>query len=189
MKRMLIMLMLCSMPHRPALANTGAQPEINPAELEIQIHRQINRERQNHGLPPFSMDEKLTVIARSHSRDMARHRFFNHLNLRGEGPTERGKNQGWNMKKQIGPDSWLVSLAENLFLNHLYDKAVSTIQNGMTVKKEYHWKTQKKIALETVQGLMDSPHHRKNILSPLYDRQGIGVAISGNDIYVTEDLF
>jgi uncharacterized protein YkwD len=186
MKRMLLILLVL---HSPVFANTGAQPEINPVELEIQIHRQINRERQNHGLPPFRMDEQLAVIARNHSRDMARHRFFNHMNLRGEGPTERGKNQGWNMKKQIGSDTWLVSLAENLFLNHLYDQVVSTIQNGITIKKEYAWKTQKKVVLETVKGLMNSPHHRKNILSPLYDRQGIGVAISGNDIYVTEDLF
>jgi uncharacterized protein YkwD len=187
MKRLLPALFVCNILQTPAYA--GTQPEINPFELERQIHRQINRERQNHGLPPFAMDKQLTVIARNHSHDMARYRFFNHTNLHGEGPTERGKNQGWNMKKQIGPDTWLVSLAENLFLNHLYDQVVSTVRNGMTVKKEYAWKTQSKIVLETVQGLMDSPHHQKNILSPLYDRQGIGIAISGNDIYVTEDLF
>jgi uncharacterized protein YkwD len=189
MKRVLALSIFYGIFHNPAFANAGAQPEINAVELERQIHQQINRERQNHGLLPFLMDEQLALIARNHSHDMARHQFFNHLNLRGEGPTERGKNHGWNRKKQIGPDTWLISLGENLFLNHLYDQAVSTIQNGITIKKEYTWKTQKKIALETVQGLMKSPHHRKNILSPLYDRQGIGVAISGNDVYVTEDLF
>jgi len=186
---MLIMLIFYGMLQNPAAADNGRQPGINAIELERQIHEQINLERQNHGLPPLAMDEKLAVIARNHSHDMARHQFFNHRNLRGEGPTERGKNQGWYRKKQIAPNTWLVSLAENLFLNHLYDKAVTTIQNGITVKKEYDWKTQKKIALETVKGLLDSPHHKKNILSPLYDRQGIGVAISGNDVYVTEDLF
>jgi len=36
---------------------------------------------------------------------------------------------------------------------------------------------------------MDSPPHRKNILSPNYDQQGIGVTISGHEIYVTEDMF
>lgn len=183
------MLFFYGMLDNTAFANAGAQPELNAVELERQIHQLINRERLNHGLPPLSMDDKLAVIARNHSHDMARHQFFNHMNLRGEGPTERSKKQGWNMKKQIGPNTWLVSLAESLFLNRRYGQVVTTIQHGITVKKEYDWKTQNKIALETVQGLLDSPHHRKNILSPLYDRQGIGVAIKGNDVYVTEDLF
>jgi len=38
-------------------ADTEAQPEITAAELERQIHQQINRVRQNHGLSQLDRDE------------------------------------------------------------------------------------------------------------------------------------
>jgi len=190
MKRILSMFFFCLgvAPYLVA-ADTDAQPPITAAELERQIHQQINRERQNHGLPQLESDELLTGIARKHSRDMASYHFFSHTNLQGEGPVERAKNQGWDKKKQADANTWAIGPGENIFMNHLYDKVVTTKQNGVTVKKEYAWKTPEEIAQSTVQGWMDSPPHRKNILSPKYDQQGIGVAISGHEIYVTEDMF
>jgi len=190
MKRILSMLIFClGVAHYPVAANTGAQPEITAAELERQIHRLINRERQNHGLSQLDKDELLAAIARKHSRDMADYHFFSHTNLQGEGPVERAKKQGWDKKKQAGPNAWAIGPGENIFMNHLYDKVVTIKQDDVTVKKEYVWKTQEEIAQSTVQGWMDSPPHRKNILSPKYDQQGIGVTISGDEIYVTEDMF
>jgi hypothetical protein len=109
--------------------------------------------------------------------------------LHGEGPVERAKNLGWNKKKQHDANTWATGPGENIFMNNLYDKVIKTIQNGVTVKKEYVWKTPEEIAQSTVQGWMDSPLHRENILSPSYDQQGIGVAISGHEVYVTEDMF
>jgi len=38
------------------------------------------------------------------------------------------------------------------------------------------------------QGLMNSPPHRKNILSPEFNAIGIGVVRSGSDIWVTQDF-
>jgi uncharacterized protein YkwD len=173
----------------PANAGAAAQPSIDTVEMERQIHRLINRERQNRGLAALNWDKKLAAIARNHSLDMAKNHFFSHINLQEEDPDDRGKRQGLDEKKQIGPNSWAIGLAENIFLNNLYDKVTTTTLNGVTVKKEYAWKTQEEIARTTVQGWMNSPSHRSNILSPQYDRQGIGVAISGKDVYVTDDLF
>lgn len=173
----------------PAKADAITAPQINSVQLEYQIHQQINRERQKYGLAPLVQDEKLTFIARNHSLDMARYNFFSHINLLGEGPAERGKRQGWNEQKQIGSNTLRTGLSENIFQNSLYSKILKTIQDGITVDQEYIWYSQDQIAQTTVQGWMDSPSHRKNILSPLNDRQGIGVAISGNDVYVTADMF
>ena len=172
-----------------AQAYNGAPPRIDLTRLERQIHQQINHERQKQGLAPLAQDEKLTVIARNHSEDMARYNIFSHINLKGEDPDARGKRQGWNLKKQIGPQSWKTGLAENIYLNSLYSGILTTKENGRVVDKEYVWNNQEQIAQTTVQGWMESPQHRKNILSPLIDRQGIGVAISGNRVYVTEDLY
>lgn len=190
MKRILSLFIFClGTASYPVVADTEAQPGIAADELERQIHQQINRERQRHGLSQLNSDELLATIARQHSRDMARYHFFNHTNLQGEGPVERAKRLGWDRKKQADANTWAIGPGENIFMNHLYDKVVTTKQNGVAVKKEYVWKTPEEIAESTVQGWMDSPPHRKNILSPKYDQQGIGVTISGHEIYVTEDMF
>ncbi|WP_432746390.1 CAP domain-containing protein [Methylobacter sp. G7] len=190
MKRILSMLIFClGLAHYPVAADAGAPPEITAADLERRIHQQINRVRQNHGLSQLDRDEQLADIARKHSSDMASYHFFSHTNLQGEDPVERAKNLGWNKKKQYAPNAWAIGPGENIFMNHLYDKVVTTTQNGVMVKKEYLWKTQEEIVQSTVQGWMESPPHRKNILSPNYDQQGIGVAISGSEIYVTENMF
>lgn len=190
MKRIFSLFVVClGIVHYPLPAASGAPPTIDISEMERQIHRLINRERQNHGLTPLAWDEQLTRIARSHSQDMASHRYFSHTNRQGEDAAVRSKNLGWNKKKQIGPTTWLTGLAENIFLNHLYDKMVKTIRDGVVVNMEYTWNPPDQIALSTVQGWMDSPSHRKNILSPLYDRQGIGVAIRESEVLITQDLF
>ncbi|MEC4748020.1 CAP domain-containing protein [Methylomicrobium sp. Wu6] len=164
-------------------------PPINSNELERQIHQQINWIRQNHGLPPLNAEEQLTTVARKHSQDMASHHFFNHVNLRGEYPSDRAKRQGWDKKKQIDATTLATGVAENIFLARLYDKIVTTKQNGITVKKDYEWIAPNRLVQTIVQGWMDSPHHRKVMLSPQYDRQGIGVVVSEYDVYVTENLF
>jgi uncharacterized protein YkwD len=190
MKRVFFLFIFClGGIHYPLSADPGTQPRIDVAKMEQQIHQLINRERQSQGLAPLAWDEQLTAIARDHSLDMARHHFFSHTNLKGENATVRAKKRGWNKKKRIGPNTWLIGLAENIFLNHLYDKVVKTVQAGVTFNQEYVWNSQEKIAHSTVQGWMKSPSHRKNILSPVYDRHGIGVAISGSEVLITEDLF
>ncbi|WP_333875239.1 CAP domain-containing protein [Methylobacter sp.] len=190
MKRILSMLIFClGLSHYPVAADTGAPPQITPAEIERQIHQQINRVRQSHGLSQLDRDELLAAIARKHSSDMASYHFFSHTNLQEEDPVERAKSLGWNKKKQHDPQTWAIGPGENIFMNNLYDKVVTIKENGIAVKKEYLWKTQEEIVQSTVQGWMDSPPHRRNILSPNYDLQGIGVAISGHEVYVTEDMF
>jgi len=44
------------------------------------------------------------------------------------------------------------------------------------------------IAIQTVDGWMKSPGHRANILTPYFQNEGIGVAKSGNEIYVTQNF-
>jgi uncharacterized protein YkwD len=190
MKRILSMLIFCfGIVHYPAAADAGAQPRVTAAELERKIHQQVNRVRKSYGLPQLDSDELLVTIARKHSGDMAHYHFFSHINLHGEGPAERAEKLGWNKKKQRDASTWAVGPGENIFMNNLYDKVVTIRENGIAVQKQYLWNTQEKIAQSTVQGWMDSPPHRKNILSSNYDQQGIGVVILGHEVYVTQNLF
>jgi len=170
-------------------ASADSPPPFDAAELERQIHQRINQERQNHGLAPLNGDEQLVAVARNHSLDMASHHFFNHVNLQGEYPSDRAQRQGWNQQKQIDPTTVATGVAENIFLARLYDKVYTTKQDGRVIKKEYEWVDPNRLVQSIVQGWLNSPHHRKVMLSPQYDRQGIGAVVSGYDVYVTEDLF
>jgi uncharacterized protein YkwD len=168
-------------------AATGAS-KIDFNELERQVHRGINRERHKAGLKDLKNDAQLAVIARNHSQDMARHHFFNHINLQGEDPTDRSKRQNGPVSKQLDADTLVIGIAENIYWAHRYDQVITTTENSKT-SHQFHWLSLTQIADTIVQGWMKSPGHRKNILSPRYDRHGIGIAISGNDVFVTEDLY
>lgn len=173
----------------PAAAGSNEQPPIDPEQLALLIHEKINQKRLEHGLEPLEMNEQLCEIARNHSRDMVLQHFFSHINPQGEDPAMRGRRQGWDKKKRIDADTWAVGLAENIFLNHLYDRVTTITENGVVVEKQYAWKSQEDIAHSTVKGWMDSLGHRKNLLSPQFDQHGVGVAIDANDVFITQDLF
>ncbi len=74
--------------------------------------------------------------------------------------------------------------AENIALNHLYD-SVTTV-NG---EPFYDWNSMDKIAETTVQGWMKSPGHRRNVLTPYFRSEGIGVVISNDGkVYITQNF-
>ncbi|NOT11495.1 MAG: CAP domain-containing protein [Methylococcaceae bacterium] len=172
-----------------AYAGVDQPPAINIVKLEQSVHQLINRERKHNGLNALRSNVNLSAIARSHSQDMISQQYFSHINLQGETPADRCKRQNWPVSKPLDSKSQAIGIAENLFLAHRYDKVVTTTENGVIVKKDYQWNSPDQIANTIVQGWMNSPRHRENLLSPLHDQQGIGIAISGNDVFVTDDLY
>ena len=66
-----------------------ATSQADPQELEGLIHSLVNGQRAEHGLALLAFDEPLSDIARRHSDDMASKRFFSHVNLAGQDPSER----------------------------------------------------------------------------------------------------
>ncbi len=159
------------------------QKGIDIGLLEIEIHNLINNERRNNGLTALSLDSKLSDIARVHSQDMAQNNFFAHENLRGQDPTARASAQGYSCYKSYG-SYYTSGIAENIFQNNLYTSTTS-----INFIPFHDWSTQSEIAESTVQGWMNSPGHRQNILTSTYDKEGIGVAIASDDkVYITEDF-
>lgn len=75
-------------------------------------------------------------------------------------------------------------LSENIFQNNLYDTVWYT--NGIITS--YEWNTLEELAQSTVNGWMNSPGHRANILGS-YHSEGIGVAIADDDkVYITQNF-
>jgi uncharacterized protein YkwD len=63
---------------------------------------------------------------------------------------------------------------------------------GENIMYEYHSQAQfnpKSFAKAAVEGWLKSPGHRANILSPYFDRSGIGVAVSGSGMAYATQVF
>jgi uncharacterized protein YkwD len=158
----------------------SGKPEINVNELEKEIHNFVNIERTNNGLSQLNWDDRLADIARRHSQDMSNRNFFDHTNPDGQDPTARANAAGYSCYKGYG-GYYTVGVAENLFQNNLYDSV--TYVNGIPI---YSWNSQNELASSTVSGWMSSFGHRQNILTSTYDREGIGVAIATEKVYITQ---
>ena len=114
----------------------------------------INRERTQRGLVPVVRAHN--AAARQHADDMVRNQYISHWNLKGETPHLRYARAG-------GHDS----NGENLSWSHV----VSTLPPGHCMADmDMAWVD------GTVAGLMDSPGHRRTILTPFHREVSIGLA-------------
>jgi len=160
----------------------GAQPKIRIPDLEARIHALINKERQKHGLSRLAWDDRLSRIAREHSRDMAKRNYFSHDSPEGHDFSYRYQRGGYTCA--VRGRGVIYTGGENIFQNNLYN-SVTTV-NGVAY---YDWNREEEIAETTVQGWMNSTGHRKNILTPHWEREGIGIVVAPDDkVYITQNF-
>jgi uncharacterized protein YkwD len=172
-------------------AHTGAtarqqklRPAVEATDLAKRIHAQINMKRKKHGLKTLAWSDALSRIAAKHSRDMANRRYLGHTSPEGNGVSYRYQQGGYSCEIRVGMT--VYTGAENIALSHLYNSMKT--QNGIT---DYDWNSAQEIARRTVDGWMNSPGHRENILVPYWQHEGIGIEIeggSGNKIYITQNF-
>jgi uncharacterized protein YkwD len=151
------------------------EPEIRIPDLERHVHDLINKERTKKKATTLRFDEQLARIARAHSADMAKRKFFSHVNPSGKNATERGKLAGYGCRKTYA-GYFTEGLAENIYQGNLYGRIRITGN-----KRSYDWYSAEEIASDAVEGWMDSAGHRRNILDKTYERTGIGIAIDSED--------
>jgi uncharacterized protein YkwD len=180
------LLMSCavSQPHKPDhhFADRKSNPHVHAFALEKQIHALVNRERKKEGLPLLAWSAKLADIARGHSQDMAKRNYFDHRSPEGHDYLSRYGQAGYSCSIRVERAIYLG--AENIAQNNLYN-AIRTI-NG---KPYFDWNSQEEIAKTTVMGWMESPGHKKNILTPYFRSEGIGIFIGPDDkIYITQNF-
>lgn len=160
-------------------------PKLDISRLEMRIHKLTNVERRKKGLSALDYDNRLSAIARKHSQDMAKRNFFSHENPDGKDPTDRGKAAKYPIRKDQGA-FYSVGLGENLFMTSTYESMKYI--NGKLASCD--WLSLDEIAKSTVDGWMNSPGHRKNILNSRFDREGIGVVLSADyKALVTQNLW
>lgn len=160
------------------------KPVYDAQQIEFLVHDLTNQEREKHGLSQLSFDTEIRQIARGHSLDMASRNYFAHETPEGLNPTDRADQLGYSCQKMVGLLIY-SGIAENIFQGHLFD-SYYTVSGVIT---SYDWISEEEIAQITVDGWMNSPGHRENILTEIFDKEGIGVKITpDHKVYVTQNF-
>jgi uncharacterized protein YkwD len=166
---------------RQELAGLRGRPRISISKLEKRIHALINNERKKHGLAALAWSSRLSEIAARHSKDMATRRYFSHYSPEERDFAYRYKAGGYSCEVRVGNVAYCGG--ENIFRNNLYNRIL--IRGG---EQFYDWNSLERIAETTVEGWMNSPGHRKNILTPHFRSEGIGVSISDGRVFITQNF-
>ena len=121
--------------------------------LATQMLALINQARAEEGLTPVEWDAFAASVATAHAHDMAENQYFSHWDLQGYGPDIR------------------YALAGGAEL---------AMENISTYYEYYSNNTPKQLekfdqlVIQSHEGLMNSPGHRKNIMDPHHTHVGIG---------------
>jgi uncharacterized protein YkwD len=132
--------------------------------LEFSIFDRINTEREKYGLPPLKWNENLAEVARSHSKEMAENNYFAHEGLDCKKVDDRVSRAGI-FYTMVGENLMQISFIKRWWYR----------EDGTITKREY--KTLDELVEESVREWMNSPGHRKNILTKEFDETGVGIAI------------
>lgn len=128
---------------------TLAAQSNNIAQMEDQVLQQINEQRQSHGLSPLQLNRQLSLVARSHSQQMANNNFYGHIDQNGRNHRSRVEASGLkayligeNLMKCIrsgdpaglSVQSWMGSPAhrKNILLSEMKETGVGIWRQGQT---------------------------------------------------------
>lgn len=140
------------------VAPIAAPAQAAPRRLANDLLELINVDRQRFRLAPVRAARPLAQVALLHSLDMAKNDYVSHFTLRGTSPASRIEVAGIQFQMA----------GENLGMDAGYsdEKMLQRIDVAM----------------------LNSPEHRANLLRPGFGRVGIGIALAGNRLFVTEDF-
>lgn len=151
--------------------------------LEFKIHENVNKLRSNFNLSTLSFNYKLREIARFHSKDMAENNYFDHINRKGEGLSDRFKL--FNFTCKIIVENYIYEGAENLFLGSIYKGYVYEKLTGKIISYDFY--DLDEFAHDVVNSWYNSVGHRENLLFRYWRDEGVGIFINKEGkIYVTQ---
>ena len=147
---------------------TKEERKISAEQIAFDIHYEVNEVRKLHGLKPLSWSSTITEIAKKHSQDMNERNYLSHISPEGEDVADRYEQANFVCKKELSNGDILKG-GENLAEISYPDELT-----GMGSR--------------IVQSWMDSPSHKQNLLFKDYGREGIGVVISVETLYITQNF-
>ena len=133
--------------------------DLDPGAVESGVEERTNDQRRAAGVGAAAHDADLAAVARAHSRDMRDRGFVNHTDPDGEGPEDRVRAAGLDCRP-----------GENVY--QAPRGALADSGRALADKVVREW--------------LDSPGHRETLLRARYTRQGVGVAVGEEAVYVTQ---
>ena len=169
----LCLVCLGSAEYDPAWADgaAGPPPEVRhrrfqapiASDIAREVHARVNAERRRRGLAPLRWEDAGAAVAAAHSRDMAHRDYLAHVDADGRTASDRLADL------VAGCRGW--GTAENIW--------VARDSTGR----------HRGVPEAAVSGWMASRGHRNNILGPRYDATGVGVAVAGERVYLTQNFW
>lgn len=141
-----------------APSTVAAAAELTIAQAELAMVDALNADRKAAGLVPLQVDSRLMAIARARSTDMATKNYFSHT-----------QPDGRNVFDLIGAAKITWYSAGEIIAWNNYPTLETSVQAANT-------------------GWMNSPGHRKLIVSTSYNYMGVGLAVdagSGKKYWTT----
>lgn len=159
----------------------GASQKIDVKNIDFglinaAIFFETNRQRHKHNVPVLKHHLQLEKVSQAHSQDMVKHDFFSHTSV------VAGKEQ---LPDRLGKAGLRFQASgENLSMRFLlqlgeepYYPPSSTGSFKRLDGSEIEMHTYVSFAAEVVNGWMNSPPHRENILDADYELLGCGSAL------------
>jgi uncharacterized protein YkwD len=152
----------------PRPGSIAAMPDAQTLEaIRIRLLALLNAHRMAGGLPQLSLDPLAGSAAEAQAKDMETAGIMRHTDAMGRSPYERFKSEGG-----------LASVyGENVAY---FGLDVNDIQN--------EWQAVGKLDAMMMAEQAPDDGHRAAILSPVYRKVGIGLAIGANGLYLAEDF-
>ena len=163
----------------------SANKLLDPREIERWVIDFTNAERRKAGLSLFVEDAAISKIARMHSQNMARLDIFDHT-IGGKGPTDRALDSGYNCRAYLSDGSYTYGLSENIAKYPRVTQWTGTSRLfglSASYRPEIFDEDSEAMAYGLVEGWMNSPGHRANILDGESRRIGVGVTIMQMERY------
>lgn len=159
-------------------------PALDLDRLEQAVSDAVNEVRRARGLAPLTWNAALAHTARAYSTDMAGEQVFGHHGPDGSTPTDRAARDGL----RTGGGRY-EGVGENVYLAHRFREYRVYHAPGGAARYEADWRCEEEIARHAVDTWLESPTHRANLLSPIYEAQAIGAALGeGATVFITQNL-
>ena len=114
--------------------------------------------------------------------------FSLHDNPDGESPTDRAQKAGFSGLGKNPDGKQRRGLSENIGRVGAIHP-FSNQRNGKVVGRKISWQNEDQLARQIVQGFIDSPDHKKNLLDPTKAYIGVGIHVYREHVFVAQKLF
>jgi uncharacterized protein YkwD len=161
--------------------------DLNQTRVVRWVHDYVNQERDERGLNRLRLDPSLVYISDDYAEYMASRGHFGHDDRNGKGFQYRYDEADYRCRAgQNDGDGVTYSGAENILYTY-YEESIRMDDDSTD-----YYNTERELARGMVNSWMESPGHRKNIIKPVWDNQGIGIGVSetttGTKVYAVQNF-